>query len=89
MNRDLSALLLWRRPPARSPWLRRLRRELGGERGSVSVWMITTAVTMMLCLGLGNSDFAFPLNSQSHPFTIFLCFGQRSSLMYGNQEQEN
>ena len=61
MNRDLSALLLWRRPPARSPWLRRLRRELGGERGSVSVWMITTALTMMLCVGL-----AVDLGGQVH-----------------------
>ena len=28
------------------------RRRLAGEEGSVSVWMITTALTMMLCVGL-------------------------------------
>ena len=42
---------LWQRR-CRSRWLTGRHTQAQGERGAVSVWIVTTAVTMMLCVGL-------------------------------------
>ena len=48
----MTALRELRQRRGRSQWLTRLHTQAQGERGSVTVWIITTAVTMMLCVGL-------------------------------------